>query len=180
MCARCDAEPRAAELGHLPATATCSAPHPLADTPSPRNKTHQPSGVKFLSHDDERRLAKPLWTEIANEIPRNSHEGKLKMPSNKTHELTSKELVAFLQSYPRLPFIHPKPANERARAILHKHGGTWTPQARHEAMECFEGEANCIVSVLYMPELFARDALEREPNWQVKKNGKARDFAGLL
>jgi hypothetical protein len=178
MCASCHAEPRAAELGHLPATATCSATHPVTDTPSARNKSRQPPGVKFLSHDDERKLAKPLWTEIANEIPRASHQGKLKWSSNKGSELTSKEQAAFLQSYPQLPFIQPKPANERARAILHKHGGTWTPDARDEAMACYECEAARIVPVLCMPELFARDDLERESNWQVKKNGKARDFTG--
>ena len=124
----------------------------------------------YLAHDEERlNLGKPIWGEVAAQIPRLQHNGTLKMNESGAPV----DLKALRREYPELPFIRPKAAAARAAKLINAAAdGKWTPPLREAALSCFEAEAAGVVLALCMPEVVARDELMRDERYQVKKDGE--------
>jgi hypothetical protein len=107
-----------------PPTATAVVPIPLAEPsaqrpapPPPLTPAPPAPPPPFISHDDERQqLGKPLWSEIADRIPRPQHDGTLAMPSG----AGAADLAALAREFPALPYVTPAPAETRARALIAK------------------------------------------------------------
>ena len=81
------------------------------------------------------------------------------------------DLKGLANTFPRLPFVEPKPAEVRAAALLSKSGGRWTPELRLQARAFFSCEAGGVQLVLHMPELFAREELLKDVKYQASPIG---------
>ena len=83
---------------------------------------------EFRSHEAERlELAKPIWADIADSIPRVQHDGKLLMPQRQGVARSAANLDRLWREFPSLPFIEPEAASARAaRLIDGTEDGAWS------------------------------------------------------
>ena len=86
-----------------------------------------------MSTDDERGLAKRIWTDCSHLVPRPRYDGTLSSAAGAA--LGGPDAAAALtklrKEMPALPHIKPAPAEQRARALyVHAGAGSWTPELK--------------------------------------------------
>ena len=122
-----------------------------------------------LTHSDERKFGKHMWDEIATRIPRTQHNGTLAMPGNSKEAV---DLEKLHDSFPKLPFIEPQPAQKRALALLKtSKDGQWNSELMKKSASFYQAEAANIQIVLCMPEVHARKEMMAHDRYRVKLAG---------
>ena len=129
-------------------------------------------GVRFLTHAEERvELGKRIWTEVADQIPRAQHDGRLVMPQGAAQQVV--DLEAMLRSFPSLPYVKPPPPAARAAALIDaSEDGIWTMERMEQARGFFACNAANIEACLVMPEVTARAELIKHERYQVREDGR--------
>ena len=89
-----------------------------------------------------------MWDEIATRIPRTQHNGTLAMPGNSKEAV---DLEKLHDTFPKLPFIEPQPAQKRALALLKtSKDGQWNSELMKKSASFYQAEAANIQIVLCM------------------------------
>ena len=120
--------------------------------PPPLTAASEVPPPPMISHDDERlQLGKPLWLDVAQQIPRPQHDGTLLMP--RPRQGGPVELQSLEAAFPTAPFIHPEAAETRASAALDRAAGQLSEVVKEEVRACFECEAARMSIARCCPEL---------------------------
>mmetsp|Transcript_11863 Transcript_11863/g.39308 ORF Transcript_11863/g.39308 Transcript_11863/m.39308 type:complete len:400 (+) Transcript_11863:259-1458(+) len=155
----------------LPLTDEQRSAAPVASPSHLSTASPQPE-PEYMSTDDERGLAKRIWTDCSDLVPRPRYDGTLSSAAGAA--LGGPDAAAALtklrKEMPALPHIKPAPAEQRARALyVHAGAGSWTPELKKQARSCFEAEAAAVECVLCIPEVVCREELMETPQFQVKE-----------